>query len=84
MNFKNVKVKDLEGRAISIDVSKNFANFIYQTTGDLGMLEVAQEIYKIGEAELTADQKTEIKQILEHPQCPFVAIVKRELLNLLK
>lgn len=48
-------------------------NAIYQRTADLGELELAQNIYKNGEVELSTDQAERIK---EYVRTNFVAVVQ--------
>ena len=84
LNFKKITVTDLDGETVSVDISKSFGNFLYQNTGDLGMLEVAQEMYKKGEVELDDKARGEILTILKHPQCSFLAIVKKALIDILE
>ena len=89
LNFKQIKPKNIEGenfkdeqgKDVVIDIAQDFGNFIYQNTGDLGMLEVAQEIYKKGEIEVTDKVRSEILLRLEAPNCPFLAVVKQELIT---
>lgn len=84
MNFKNVKVTNLEGESVNFDVAKGVGNYIYQRTGDLGMLDAAREIYKTGKAELTDEQRTEIIGLIKDRSCPFIAIVKEQIINSLE
>ena len=81
MNLTKIKTTDLEGNEMIYDVSKTLGNIIYQSTGDLGMLEVAQQMYKTGEIELTDEQKMEIVALLQDKRCPLIAIVKQALLT---
>lgn len=84
INLTNIEVKNLDGEVRAFDISKNFANYIYQRTVDLGMLDVAQEIYKKGEVEINEDQQKEIVTLINLPECPFIAMIKRQLLNLME
>ncbi|MCW0484072.1 hypothetical protein [Gaoshiqia sediminis] len=81
VNFSNLIITDLDGKELKFDVSKTLGNHIYQTTGDLGMLEVAQTIYKKGEVELTEQVKTGLTEVVNNPQFPFLAVVKKKLLE---
>lgn len=81
VNFSNLIITDLEGKELKFDVSKTLGNHIYQTTGDLGMLEVAQAIYKNGEIELTDQVKAGLAEVVNNPQFPFLAVVKKKLLE---
>ena len=56
IDFRKIEVKDIEGKENSLDISKMLGNAIYQKTSDLGELELAQNIYKNGEVELSPEQ----------------------------
>ena len=84
INFKKIEVIDLDGEKAYFDLSKSFGNFLYQNTGDLGMLEVAQNIYKKGEIEIDDKARGEMLVILKHPRCSFLAVVKKSLIDLLE
>lgn len=83
IDFKNIEVKDLGGHTIKLDMSKNLGNFLYQTTGDLGVFEFAQQVYKEGKVAVPPEIKEELKVILKSQQCPFVLLVKLKLIELL-
>lgn len=84
INFRNIKVKDLDGNELSYDVSKSLGNFIYKVTPDLGMFQLAQRMYNEGEVEIPEELKEQLVRIISHPQCPFIAIVKQNILEQLK
>ena len=71
--FRNIQVKDIEGNNSTVDIAKMLGNAIYQRTADLGELELAQNIYKNGEVELSTDQAERIK---EYVRTNFVAVVQ--------
>lgn len=73
IDFRNIQVKDIEGTIIPFDLSKELGNTIYQQTADLGELELAQNIYKNGEVELSTEQAERIK---EYVKTNFVAVVQ--------
>lgn len=62
IDFRKIEVTDLDGNKSTIDVSKSFANAIYQNTGDVGEFELSREIYRNGEVELTAEQANSLKK----------------------
>lgn len=62
IDFRKIELTDLEGNKSTIDVSQKFANAIYQNTGDIGELELAREMYKNGEVELTSKQADSLKK----------------------
>ena len=81
MKLKEIKLKDLDGQETIFDASKILGNYIYTSTGDLGMLEVAQDIYKKGEADLTPEQKAQVIELLKSPRCGIIAVLKQEIIK---
>ncbi len=81
INFKEIRVKPLMGNEQVLDISKHFGNFLYINTADLGMLEIAQQIYKNGIAEINEEMKEELLAILRHRDCTFAAVVKQKLID---
>ena len=73
IDFREIQVKDIEGNNSTVDIAKMLGNAIYQRTADLGELELAQNIYKNGEVELSTDQAERIK---EYVRTNFVAVVQ--------
>lgn len=73
IDFRKIQVKDIEGNNSTVDIAKMLGNAIYQKTADLGELELAQQIYKNGEVELSTDQAERIK---EYVRTNFVAVVQ--------
>ena len=73
IDFRNIQVKDIEGNNSTVDIAKMLGNAIYQKTADLGELELAQQIYKNGEVELSTNQAERIK---EYVRTNFVAVVQ--------
>ena len=73
IDFRKIHVKDIEGTVVPFDFSKALGNTIYQKTADLGELELAQQIYKNGEVELSPEQ---VERIKEYVKTNFVAVVQ--------
>jgi hypothetical protein len=73
IDFRKIKVTDIEGNNSTVDIAKMLGNAIYQKTADLGELELAQQIYKNGEVELSTNQAESIK---EYVRTNFVAVVQ--------
>lgn len=73
IDFRKIEVTDIEGNKSTIDVSKVLGNVIYQKTADLGELELAQNIYKNGEVELSPEQ---VKSVKKYTSTCFVAYVQ--------
>ena len=81
VNFKKVGVIDLEGNEVEFDVSKDFANYLYRTTGDLGMLDFAQNLYKNGEVDVDDEMAAILVESLEDPAYPIRAIIKKSIIE---
>lgn len=62
IDFRKIEVTDIEGNKSTIDVSQKFANAVYQNTGDIGELELAREMYKNGNVDLTPEQADSLKK----------------------
>lgn len=73
IDFRKIQVKDIEGNDSTVDIAKVLGNTIYQKTADLGELELAQNIYKNGEVELSPEQ---VERIKEYVKTNFVAVVQ--------
>ena len=73
VDFRKIQVKDIEGNNSTVDISKMLGNAIYQKTADLGELELAQNIYKSGEVEISMEQ---VERIKEYVRTNFVAVVQ--------
>ena len=84
LHLKEFEITDLTGQSVKFDIAKDFANYLYISTGDLGMLEVAQAVYKSGELEITEANRAGLTSAIGSDRFPFVAVVKRELLKLLE
>ena len=65
MNFKELKAKDIEGNEVTFDISKELGNGIYNSTTDIGELELARKIYLEKEVELSDEEKEIIKKYLD-------------------
>ena len=78
IDFRKIQVKDIEGKENSLDISKMLGNAIYQKTSDLGELELAQNIYKNGEVELSPEQ---IKGYVKTNFVAFVQVAVNEALS---
>ena len=73
IDFRKIQVKDIEGNNSTVDIAKMLGNAIYQKTADLGELELAQQIYKNGEVEVSPEQAESIKK---YGSTGFVAVVQ--------
>lgn len=86
-NVKNVKIKDLNGVDFKEQVekesnskfSKMLGNFIYTAAQDLGMLELAQKIYKNQAIEMNEEENTLFKSLIE--KLPYSAFIRLSITN---
>ena len=85
LNFKQIEVEVMFGEFMTIDISKEVGNYIHANTPDIGLDDVAREIYySEGEVEVSGEYAQAIKMIVEEARCPLVASVKRAILKQLK
>ena len=81
LNLKKIEVPNIEGKKQEIKLDyKGLANHIYNTTGDIGELELARELYKNGELELDSDKAQILKSYVEKY---YIAVVKEVLIPIL-
>lgn len=75
IDFRKIKVSDIEGKETTMDISKEMGNTIYKNTPDLGELEFAQEIYKKGEVDVTEERAAIVRKYMDVGQ--FFAYIKK-------
>lgn len=57
VNFANIKIKDIEGNEITLDVQKQIGNQLYMQGQNIVECELGKRIYYAdGEVELTAEE----------------------------
>ena len=81
IDFRKIEVTDLEGNKSTFDVRKELGNTIYNSTTDLGELELAQEVYKHGEVEVDSEKAEIIRKYMEVGR--FFARIKKGVFDLL-
>ena len=81
IDIRRIEVKDIEGNIVPFDMSKVLGNAIYQKTADLGELELARDIYRNGEVELTQEQ---VECIKDYVKTAFVAFVQEAVIAMLE
>lgn len=81
VDFRKIQLKDIEGGVVPFDMSKVLGNTIYQRTRDLGELELAQDIYKNGEVELTPEQAERIKEYVKDNFAAIAQVAVNEALS---
>lgn len=81
IDFREIQVKDIEGNNSTVDIAKMLGNAIYQKTADLGELELAQNIYKNGEVEVSLEQAESIKKYVSTGFVAFVQVAVNEALS---
>lgn len=72
VDFKNIPIKNLEGEVNTTDISKELAQVIYSDAKEIKDLDLALDIYKNGELELTEDQLNTVKKYLANYFKAFV------------
>lgn len=74
IDFRKIKCTNIEGGVRELDISKTLGNKIYNETGDLGELDLAQRVYKHGEVELAEEDVKTVRKYLK--QC-FKAFIQK-------
>lgn len=82
IDVRKIQVKDIEGNNSTVDIAKMLGNTIYQKTSDLGELELAQNIYKNGEVELSPEQAANMKKYVQTGFVAFVQVAVNEILSI--
>ena len=72
LNLKNLQIELIDGSVIEKDLSKEIANLVYQSTSDIGMLDVAMTLYKTGCVEIDENQGKIIKKIIDENVKAFI------------
>lgn len=63
VNFKQIKVEDIEGNIVSVDVHKSLGNALYMQGENIEECELGKKIYHSeGEVEITAKDADVIKR----------------------
>ena len=81
IDFREIQVQDIEGNNSTVDNARMLGNAIYQKTAALGELELAQNIYKSGEVEVSPEQAESIKKYVSTGFVAFVQVAVNEALS---
>lgn len=82
LNFKQIKVEVTFDEFKELDITKHVGNYIHTNTNDIGLDDVAREIYhSTGEIEVPDEYIPKIKELIESPECQLLAGVKRAILK---
>lgn len=80
IDFSKVEIKDIEGKTVTADISKELGNMMYLDARDIAVADLGHEIYHKHEVDLNREQAQAVKMFVDEG---FKAIVKRELMPLL-
>lgn len=84
VNFKELSVEVNFDVFKPLDISKDLGNFIHVNTPDIGLDDVAREIYHSkGDIEIPEEYIPMILDLIKNNQCPLVAAVKKAIINAL-
>ena len=80
-NFKKINVEVKFDKFQELDITKDLGNYIHANTPDIGMDDVAREIYHSeGEIEIPEQYAQDIVVMVKSNRCPFVAAVKKAII----
>lgn len=81
-NFKNLQVEVSFDKFSEVDVTKALGNYIHTNTTDIGLDDVAREIYySEGEVEISSEHAEAIKQMVLRKDCLFFAAFKKAIIS---
>lgn len=84
-NFKNIRVEVAFDEFKELDIAKQLGNYIHSHTPDIGLDDVAREIYHSeGSVEIPETYIENIVELVLDSQCMFVAAVKKAIIKTLK
>lgn len=80
-NVKEIKVFNLEGREMFVELNKTIGNVIYEQTSTIEWEEKAKEIHKGNEVDMDEVELGRLIMVIAAPHCMFVIAVKRAIIN---
>lgn len=81
-NFKKLSVEVSFDEFKELDVAKLLGNYIHANTSDIGVDDVAREIYHSeGDVEISEQHAADIVTMVTSSQCMFVAAVKKAIVK---
>ena len=81
-NFKKIQAEINFGEFKEVDLAKELANFIHNNTTDIGLDDVAREIYySEGEVEISTEHTNAIKAMVGSKECPFFVAFKKAIIK---
>ena len=80
-NFKKINVEVTFDVFQELDIAKQLGNYIHTNTSDIGLDDVAREIYHSeGEVEIADEYIPYIKALVSDKGCNFFAAVKKAII----
>lgn len=84
-NFKKINVEVEFDKYQELDITKELGNYIHTNTPDIGMDDVAREIYySEGEVDIPDEYVPTIIELIKLNRCLFLAGVKRAIIKMLE
>lgn len=81
-NFKKLRGEVAFDEFKEVDIARQLGNYIHATTSDIGLDDVARVIYySEGEVEIPDELAQGIIDLVNRPQCNFLAWAKRAIIN---
>jgi len=81
-NFKNISIEVAFDEFQELDIAKELGNYIHANTPDIGVDDVAREIYHSeGSIEISDEHASAIIDLVSSGRCLFVAAVKKAIIN---
>lgn len=79
-HFSSVPLHDLEGKPVKgAALHKTLANALYMHSNDLGLVEIAQKMYKGEGVEIDKSEIEEVKKLIDDPKIGLAAFARKAL-----
>jgi hypothetical protein len=81
-SFNSITLRDINDEVlVNTNLYKTIGNVIYKGTRDLGMLEIAREIYAGKDVNLADDEVAEVERVVSDPGSGVVAFARQAVLE---
>lgn len=81
IDFRNIIIKDIDGKENTVDISKELATILYNISVSTEALDKAKQLKETGKMEVNTDMKDVIKQVVTNNFYAVVQIAVNELLD---
>jgi len=83
VDFTKCEMRDVEGHVIHDEKPfwKGLAAYIYEASSNFDLVDIAQDLFRDGAAEMTDSMITELIKMVKDEKCRTAAFVKRNIVR---